>query len=85
MIKTLKKLIPERSPIRLGWHFGKAFVAAFIHGFPGRKIKVIGVGGGGGNAINTMIEYGLEGVDFIAANTDLQALRELPRGIKDLL
>src|SRR4051812_25189164 len=38
------------------------------------RIKVIGVGGGGGNAINTMIESRLEGVDFIAANTDLQAL-----------
>src|SRR6476661_2549495 len=38
------------------------------------KIKVIGVGGGGGNAINTMIESSLEGVDFIAANTDIQAL-----------
>ncbi|MBU4484916.1 cell division protein FtsZ [bacterium] len=39
------------------------------------KIKVIGVGGGGGNAINTMIDKKLEGVDFIAANTDLQALK----------
>ncbi len=39
------------------------------------KIKVIGVGGGGGNAINTMIASGLGGVDFIAANTDLQVLR----------
>jgi cell division protein FtsZ len=39
------------------------------------KIKVIGIGGGGGNAINTMMEKGLDGVDFIAANTDLQALR----------
>jgi cell division protein FtsZ len=39
------------------------------------KIKVIGVGGGGGNAINTMMELGLDGVDFIAANTDMQALR----------
>lgn len=38
------------------------------------KIKVIGVGGGGGNAINTMIMGGLANVDFIAANTDLQAL-----------
>jgi cell division protein FtsZ len=38
------------------------------------KIKVIGVGGGGGNAINTMIESRLDGVDFIAANTDVQAL-----------
>ncbi|RJP21498.1 MAG: cell division protein FtsZ [Deltaproteobacteria bacterium] len=37
-------------------------------------IKVFGVGGGGGNAINTMIEEGLQGVEFIAANTDAQAL-----------
>lgn len=39
------------------------------------KIKVIGVGGGGGNAVNTMIEAGLSRVDFVSANTDLQALR----------
>lgn len=38
------------------------------------KIKVIGVGGAGGNAINNMIEAGLQGVKFIAANTDSQAL-----------
>jgi cell division protein FtsZ len=38
-------------------------------------IKVIGVGGAGGNAINTMIRSGLTGVEFIAANTDLQALQ----------
>lgn len=38
------------------------------------KIKIIGVGGGGCNAINTMIASSLEGVEFIAANTDLQAL-----------
>jgi cell division protein FtsZ len=37
-------------------------------------IKVIGVGGGGGNAVNTMIEAKLDGVEFIAANTDMQAL-----------
>ena len=40
----------------------------------GAVIKVIGVGGGGGNAINRMIEEGLSGVEFIAANTDIQAL-----------
>lgn len=40
----------------------------------GAKIKVIGVGGSGGNAINTMIRMGLSGVEFIAANTDKQAL-----------
>ena len=38
------------------------------------RIKVIGVGGGGGNAINTMITSGLQGVEFITANTDRQAL-----------
>ncbi|AKU91855.1 cell division protein FtsZ [Vulgatibacter incomptus] len=41
---------------------------------PGAKIKVIGVGGGGGNAIGSMIASGLSGVDFIVANTDIQAL-----------
>ncbi len=41
----------------------------------GAKIKVIGVGGGGGNAVNRMIAAGLEGVEFIAANTDVQALQ----------
>jgi cell division protein FtsZ len=40
----------------------------------GARIKVIGVGGGGGNAVNTMIQAGMPGVDFIAANTDAQAL-----------
>ena len=38
------------------------------------KIKVIGIGGGGGNAVNTMISYNLRGVDFMVANTDAQAL-----------
>jgi cell division protein FtsZ len=38
------------------------------------KIKVFGIGGGGGNAINTMVENKLQGVEFIAANTDIQAL-----------
>jgi cell division protein FtsZ len=39
------------------------------------RIKVIGVGGGGGNAVNRMIDANLEGVDFVVANTDLQALQ----------
>ena len=39
------------------------------------KIKVIGVGGGGGNAVNTMIRCNVEGVEFLTANTDAQALR----------
>ncbi|OFV95076.1 MAG: cell division protein FtsZ [Acidobacteria bacterium RIFCSPLOWO2_02_FULL_61_28] len=41
----------------------------------GARIKVIGVGGGGLNAVNRMIEEGLEGVEFIVTNTDLQALQ----------
>jgi len=41
----------------------------------GARIKVIGVGGGGGNAVNRMISAGLEGVEFITANTDVQALK----------
>src|SRR5258706_14204703 len=43
-------------------------------GSAGARIKVIGVGGGGGNAVNRMVRVGLDGVEFIVANTDLQAL-----------
>ena len=46
------------------------------------RIKVIGVGGAGGNAINRMIEAGLEGVEFISINTDLQVLERNLAGIK---
>ena len=46
------------------------------------KIKVIGVGGGGNNAVNRMIESGLKGVDFIVANTDLQVLNNSKAPIK---
>nr|WP_283775413.1 cell division protein FtsZ [Desulfuromonas sp. CSMB_57] len=46
------------------------------------KIKVIGVGGGGGNAVNTMIMAELEGVDFVVANTDAQALRKSQAPVK---
>jgi cell division protein FtsZ len=42
---------------------------------PQASIKVVGVGGGGGNALNNMIRSGLQGVEFIAANTDAQALQ----------
>jgi cell division protein FtsZ len=41
----------------------------------GARIKVIGVGGGGSNAVNRMVQVGLEGVEFIVANTDAQALQ----------
>jgi cell division protein FtsZ len=41
---------------------------------PGARIKVVGVGGGGSNAVNRMVQVGLDGVEFIVANTDVQAL-----------
>ena len=40
------------------------------------KLKVIGVGGAGGNAVNNMIHRELEGVEFVVANTDAQALEQ---------
>lgn len=46
------------------------------------KIKVIGIGGGGGNVIQTMIHSGLEGVEFIIANTDVQAMRSNKATVK---
>jgi cell division protein FtsZ len=46
------------------------------------RIKVVGVGGGGGNAVNRMIDSQLRGIEFIAANTDLQALRKCRAPIK---
>ena len=48
----------------------------------GARIKVIGVGGGGGNAVNRMIEAGIKGVEFIVANTDVQALNTSQAPIK---
>jgi cell division protein FtsZ len=48
----------------------------------GARIKVIGVGGGGGNAVNRMIEAGIEGIEFVVANTDLQALKRSRAPIK---
>ena len=51
-------------------------------GSAGARIKVIGVGGGGSNAVNRMVRAGLEGVEFMVANTDLQALRNNAAPIK---
>lgn len=48
----------------------------------GARIKVIGVGGGGGNAVNRMMEAGIEGIEFLVANTDLQALKRSTAPIK---
>ena len=44
-------------------------------GSAGARIKVVGVGGGGSNAVNRMVQAGFEGVEFVVVNTDLQALR----------
>lgn len=48
----------------------------------GAKIKVLGIGGGGGNAVNRMIETGIQGVEFIAINTDMQALNMNKAGMR---
>jgi cell division protein FtsZ len=48
----------------------------------GARIKVIGVGGGGSNAVNRMMQVGLDGVEFIVANTDVQALHNSPTPVK---
>src|SRR5476651_965129 len=51
-------------------------------GTAGARIKVVGVGGGGSNAVNRMVQAGFEGVEFVVANTDLQALRTNAASVK---
>ncbi len=63
---TMDQKVNEAGEMRIQYH---------DEGTHGARIKVIGVGGGGGNAVNRMIQAGLEGVEFIAANTDVQALK----------
>ncbi|CAN5377512.1 hypothetical protein BH23ACI1_BH23ACI1_01690 [soil metagenome] len=48
----------------------------------GARIKVVGVGGGGSNAVNRMVAAGFEGVEFVVANTDLQAIRQSAAPVK---
>ena len=52
---------------------------------PAAKIKVIGLGGGGGNAVSRMISAHFTGADFIVANTDSQALRASPADRKSVV
>jgi len=63
--KTVAERVPRRVPITLD---EREMIPA--------RIRVVGVGGGGGNAVNRMIDADLRGIDFIAANTDLQALHK---------
>src|SRR3954452_23787637 len=51
-------------------------------GSTGARIKVVGVGGGGSNAVNRMVQAGFDGVEFVVANTDLQALRTNAASVK---
>jgi cell division protein FtsZ len=54
----------------------------FVESEPTTLIKVIGVGGAGGNAVEHMIREGVQGVEFICANTDAQALSQMSAGVK---
>jgi len=64
--QALKQPGNEAGEMRIQYH---------DEGVHGARIKVIGIGGGGGNAVNRMIQARMEGVEFIAANTDVQALK----------
>src|SRR5579859_1393592 len=70
------KSCPRRSPFHMGLPGGNHNTMALIEfdDVSHAKILVIGVGRGGGNAVNTMISGNLDGVEFVVANTDMQAL-----------
>jgi cell division protein FtsZ len=61
---------------------GLSFDLADEGNTPAARIKVVGVGGAGGNAIRTMIESNVQDVEFIVANTDIQALTANPAGVR---
>jgi cell division protein FtsZ len=69
----MEEQINESGEMRIQYH---------DEGVHGARIKVIGVGGGGGNAVNRMIQARMEGVEFIAANTDVQALKASQAPVK---
>ncbi len=72
------------SMVGAGEHEGRSEMRIQFHDEVqrGARIKVIGVGGGGGNAVNRMIAARLEGVEFITANTDVQALKLSQASVK---
>ncbi len=61
---------------------GDNFFDFVAEGSSDARLKVVGVGGGGSNAVNTMVDSGMKGVDFVVANTDAQALRHSSAPIK---
>jgi len=71
---TTKAKAAEKQPGLLGADDARDLLAFESTGRNRAAIKVVGVGGGGGNALNNMIVSGLQGVEFVAANTDAQAL-----------
>src|SRR3982751_3775337 len=85
--RPLPKSCPHRRPTFIWAYQGEAHTMALIEfdDVSHAKILVIGVGGGGGNAVNTMISGNLDGVEFVVANTDMQALEanQAPHKIQD--
>lgn len=69
----MSKNVPTENPVRFLFDEERTV---------GACIKVIGVGGGGSNAVNRMIDAGVEGVEFLVANTDVQALQESKAPVK---
>ncbi|KAL2944844.1 Cell division protein FtsZ-like protein 1 chloroplastic [Bienertia sinuspersici] len=84
-----KLYFPKSSKRRNGYNYAAFSATCSFTPMENAKIKVVGVGGGGNNAVNRMIGSGLKGVDFYAINTDAQALlqsaAEHPIQIGDLL
>lgn len=70
--KLLRNNVPPANPPTPMGQIQEVNVGGYIS--PIANIKVVGVGGGGNNAVNRMIESGIEGIEFIAVNTDAQAL-----------
>ncbi|KAJ8425733.1 hypothetical protein Cgig2_017926 [Carnegiea gigantea] len=74
-VNSLSRIcLPRRPPRRTGQNYATFCVSCSFTPMETAKIKVVGVGGGGNNAVNRMIGSGLKSVDFYAINTDAQAL-----------
>lgn len=83
--ESFKFSIPDESQSPLeGERFKFEPAAEGENDSPPAVVKVVGVGGGGGNVLSYMAASGLGGVEFIAANTDIQDLRSLPQSVRKL-